>query len=153
MKEATKKRIMKLMFFLLLFAAGTATQAQENLKILFGKKVIHSSTLSKSDAPASCMVTSKTMSAVFSTVTVNFALQQYNAVYKNTLQLVCTAADGSEKNMDAPLTKGTAVFAAAGVKKMLRMYKSIKLQLVQNPANPQMSIPTRIRELLLINTK
>jgi hypothetical protein len=144
---------MKQFLLIILFFTGIAAQAQDSLKVLLGQKIIHNAIVSKGDTPAACNITAKTMKTAFSTVTVYFAMQQRSTVYKNTLQLVGTAADGTEKNIDAALIKGAAVFAAAGVKKMLGTYKTIKLRLVQNPANPRMSIPSRIRDLLLINTK
>jgi hypothetical protein len=143
----------KLFFVSLLFFSAVATQGQDSLKIMLGKKIVYTTTTSKGDEIATCTIPAKTMRTAFSIVTVYFGLQQKNTVYKNTMQFVHTTADGTEKTIDQPLTKDKSVFAGAAIKKMLNTYKSLKLRLIQSPANPQMSIPTRIRDLLLINTK
>jgi hypothetical protein len=152
MHQILKNHTIKLSFLLLLFAAGATAQAQYSLRVLFGKKTVYSTVALKADVAAACSISAKARKTAFSKVTVRFVMQENMAVYKNTLQLVCTAADGSEKSMDAPLTKGVAVFNAADFKKMLTAYKSITLRLVQDPANPRMSMPSRMRTLLLINT-
>jgi hypothetical protein len=149
----SKYFLVKMFFVSLLFSSAIATQGQDSLKIMLGKKMLYTATSSKGDEIATCNIPAATMRTAFSTVTVYFNLRQKNTVYKNTLQLVYTTADGTEKTVDQPLTKDTSVFAGATIKKLLNTYKSLKLRLIQNPANPQMSIPTRIRDLLLINTK
>jgi hypothetical protein len=150
----TNKSISVSMFFagLLLFA-GIAAQGQDSLKIMLGKKILYTATSTKGDEVATCNIPAKTMRTAFSTVTVYFGMQQKNTVYKNTLQFVYTTADGTDKTIDQQLLKGKSVFAGAAIKKLLNTYKLLKLRLIQSPANPQMSIPTRIRDLLLINTK
>jgi hypothetical protein len=151
---STNKNILVKMFFVsMLFFPTITTQGQDSLKIMLGKKTVYTATASKGDEITTCSIPAKTIRTAFSTVTVYFGLQQKNTVYKNTLQFVYTTADGTEKTIDQPLTKERSVFAGAGFKKLLNTYKSLKLRLIQSPANPQMSIPTRIRDLLLINTK
>jgi hypothetical protein len=151
--STNKNILVKMIFVSLLFFAAARTQGQDSLKIMLGKKMLYTAATSKGDEIASCNIPAATMRTTFSTVTVYFNLRQKNTVYKNTLQLVYTSADGTEKTVSQPLTKDKSVFVGAAIKKLLNTYKSLKLRLIQSPANPQMSIPTRIRDLLLINTK
>ncbi len=151
---STSKNIsVKIFFVSLLFFTAFTIRAQDSLKIMLGKKTLYTATSSKGDEVVTCNIPAKTMRTAFSTVTVYFGMQQKNTVYKNTLQFVYTAADGTEKTIDQQLLKGKSVFAGAAFKKLLNTHKLLKLRLIQSPANPQMSIPTRIRDLLLINTK
>ncbi len=138
-------------FGLLLFAA-IDTRAQDSLKITLGKKTWYTATVIKGDEPATSSIPAATMRKAFSTVTVYFGLQQKNLAYKNTLQFVYTTADGTEKSIDRLLVSGKAIFPGATFKKLLTTFKSLKLRLIQNPANPRMSIASRIRDLLIINT-
>jgi hypothetical protein len=153
LRSAIKRTVAKLIFPCLLFLCTGAVQAQDSLKIILGKKTFYTATAFKGDEVAACIIPAKTMRTAFSTVTVYFGMQQKNTVYKNTLQFVYTTADGTEKTIDQQLLKGKSVFAGATFKKLLNTYKSLKLRLIQSPANPQMSIPTRIRDLLIINTR
>jgi hypothetical protein len=151
--NTSKNILVKMLFVSLLFLPAVATQGQDSLKIMLGKKMCCTAVTSKGEEVATCSIPAKTMRTAFSTVTVYFGLQQKNTVYKNILQFVYTTADGTEKTVDQPLTKDKSVFSGITIKKLLNTCKSLKLRLIQNPANPQMSIPTRIRDLLLINTK
>jgi hypothetical protein len=151
--SAVKNIAVKMSFISLFFFSAAASRAQDTLKVMLGKKMLYTATAAKGDEAAACIIPANTMRTAFNTVTIYFGMQQKNTVYKNTLQLVYTTADGTEKAIDQQLVKGKSVFAGAAFKKLLNTYKSLKLRLIQNPANPQMSIPTRIRDLLLINTK
>jgi hypothetical protein len=144
---------MKQYWLIILLFAGIAARAQDSLKVMLGKTLSYSAIVSKGDEMATCTISGKAMRTAFSSVTVYFVLKQQHTVYKNTLQLVYNSTDGTEKTIDKPLTRGKAVFPGANFKKLLRTHKQLKLRLVQSPANPQMSIATRIRDLLFINTK
>jgi hypothetical protein len=147
------KKIQPLFWLLFFILFTAAAQAQDSLKVLLGKKVIYNALCAKGDEPAICGITTKMLKAAYSNVTVNFGMLNSNTVYKNSIQVFYTAAEGNEKTIEAPLEKGQAVFSAAAIKKMLLINKTVSIRLVQSPANPRMSIPTRIRNLLTIKAQ
>jgi hypothetical protein len=149
--KAKKLQVTYLLPCLIFFAS--VAQAQDSLTVMLGKKVVCNMLCAKGEEPATCSIAAKAAKATYNNVTVYVRMQQRSAVYKNSIQVFYTTPDGNEKSVEAALEKGTAVFAAAAIKKMLVANKTITIRLVQNPANPRMSIPTRIRNLVIIKTQ